>query len=245
MQRNTILIKMLDDAVQVLDKHKIVYWLDCGTLLGAIRDNQLIAWDNDIDLGCWKIPADYEIKQRLRADFQSKGYEVLITDHWLNIHYKETPSLNMDINYYTVEGQMAVTPSSSLAPFLNDRVSKSANHIIKYLYGKEFIIKKFSPRFKLLLNAVLNAINQLFSLLPLRLKALVLDALIKIRKRASGHKAEMVPVKYFNRIINASVFEGKYSVPELASEYLEYRYGQDWRIPVKTWDTLAQDGTVK
>ena len=49
---------MLADTNSVLQKLGIVYWLDCGTLLGAIRDNQLIAWDNDIDLGCWKALDD-------------------------------------------------------------------------------------------------------------------------------------------------------------------------------------------
>mgnify|MGYP003997540445 FL=1 len=58
MEKKTLILRMLADTNSVLQKLGIVYWLDCGTLLGAIRDNQLIAWDNDIDLGCWKALDD-------------------------------------------------------------------------------------------------------------------------------------------------------------------------------------------
>ena len=36
--------------VEQLEKHKINYWLDSGTLLGLVRDGKLIEGDNDIDI---------------------------------------------------------------------------------------------------------------------------------------------------------------------------------------------------
>jgi phosphorylcholine metabolism protein LicD len=43
-------IKVLKIVVEVLDNYGIDYYLDFGTLIGAIRDNGLIPWDDDIDI---------------------------------------------------------------------------------------------------------------------------------------------------------------------------------------------------
>lgn len=41
----------LRDITGVLKKNKIIFWVDCGTCLGAYRYGGSIPWDDDIDLG--------------------------------------------------------------------------------------------------------------------------------------------------------------------------------------------------
>ncbi|WP_181938141.1 MULTISPECIES: LicD family protein [unclassified Arenibacter] len=41
---------MLKNIAAILDQCKIDYWLEGGTLLGIIRENRLLPWDNDIDI---------------------------------------------------------------------------------------------------------------------------------------------------------------------------------------------------
>jgi phosphorylcholine metabolism protein LicD len=48
-----VAIEALRQVKEVLDKPGIEYWLDTGTLLGAVRDEKFIPWDGDIDLGTW------------------------------------------------------------------------------------------------------------------------------------------------------------------------------------------------
>ena len=45
-----IALKMLKDVTNLLDDNNIEYWLEGGTLLGVIRENRLLPWDNDMDI---------------------------------------------------------------------------------------------------------------------------------------------------------------------------------------------------
>ena len=66
--------KVLFDVVDFLDSEGIEYWLEGGTLLGIVRDNDLLPWDHDIDLS---ISVDDAIKfnQNIKK-LNKKGYRV-------------------------------------------------------------------------------------------------------------------------------------------------------------------------
>lgn len=48
-----IALKMLHDVCTELEKKKADYWLEGGTLLGVIRENRLLPWDNDMDISMY------------------------------------------------------------------------------------------------------------------------------------------------------------------------------------------------
>jgi hypothetical protein len=51
--RHTAAVETILLAKQILDSLTVPFFLSHGTLLGAIRDNDFIAHDSDIDLGIW------------------------------------------------------------------------------------------------------------------------------------------------------------------------------------------------
>jgi len=67
-----IALKMLKDVTNILDKNHIDYWLEGGTLLGVIRENRLLPWDNDMDIS---IKEDY-LDKLLISLKQLKGYRI-------------------------------------------------------------------------------------------------------------------------------------------------------------------------
>ena len=53
---------------KILRRNDIIYWLEAGTALSAVRDGKIFDWEHDIDIGVWK----HDIKKILNAIHKPK-----------------------------------------------------------------------------------------------------------------------------------------------------------------------------
>lgn len=68
--------KLLITVTQILNKHNIPYWLEGGTLLGIVRENRLLPWDNDVDISLRKTDEKKLLKILYKLWF--RGYRVSV-----------------------------------------------------------------------------------------------------------------------------------------------------------------------
>ena len=71
---DTELLKIVD---LICRKNKLVYWLDWGTLLGAVRHKGFIPWDDDLDI-CLPID-DFKKLYPILKDFCSENSEFILS----------------------------------------------------------------------------------------------------------------------------------------------------------------------
>jgi phosphorylcholine metabolism protein LicD len=67
----TIMLKHFDEFC---DRHNLYYWIDGGTMLGAIRDRNHILYDNDADVGIFQDDFDKFIINK--NELESYGYVI-------------------------------------------------------------------------------------------------------------------------------------------------------------------------
>ena len=82
-----IMLEMLVEFDAICEKHNLQYWLDSGTLLGAVRHQGFIPWDDDIDLS---MPLeDYNKFQEIAKDELSEDifFQTTTTDKGFKFDY--------------------------------------------------------------------------------------------------------------------------------------------------------------
>ena len=95
--------EMLREAKQIMDQLGVVFFLRQGTCLGAIRDNDIIPWDDDLDLGSvlGLNGLDESSVDPVVAAFRDHGYFVKVdrNDHYIGAAMIRS-SIRMDWSCY-------------------------------------------------------------------------------------------------------------------------------------------------
>jgi phosphorylcholine metabolism protein LicD len=85
--------KMLHKVTNVMEKFDIPYVLEAGTLLGIVRENRLLPWDDDVDITITRHDSD-KFLRNLDA-FRKLGYKVRVKRYQRDLKYFKKGELRM------------------------------------------------------------------------------------------------------------------------------------------------------
>jgi len=230
------LVDLLKQVKEVFDRHGIIFWLDCGTLLGAVREGKLLEWDNDVDLGAWDSEICQDTKRLIANDLRNRGLNVGIFYTFISI---EKDKLCVDLKLYKVIHGNAVE-----AKFLpRNRVGKFLNYFSKALLVTHFI--RINDARGNAYRYIQGGLIYLSNVFPQFLRKKFGNYLrIAYENFGAIDVTEVVPVTYFSSFVTISFYSNKFRVPKMKEQYLSYRYGEDWKIPQKEWITERDDKSV-
>lgn len=92
-----IQLDILDNVAEFCEKNGIKYWLDSGTLIGAIRHKGYIPWDDDIDIGM--LRPDFDKFMALFNESNDK-YKSYCIDNNPEFYYAHGKVLDTDTVLY-------------------------------------------------------------------------------------------------------------------------------------------------
>lgn len=120
---DTALLKLVADA---LDRARLQYWLDCGTLLGAVRHGGFVPWDDDVDLGMMREDCA-RAESVLAKEFPVESGFKVVRSNAIRIGLVGTPC-QIDIFPYDFAGLPSRSVESVEAYMLQkEKLSRSVN----------------------------------------------------------------------------------------------------------------------
>jgi hypothetical protein len=236
-------VKTLKSIKEVFDEFGIRFWLEAGTLLGAVRDGKIIEWDNDIDLSMWSEDADklflalHELKRRKFKATVEFPLDPKIQLVKLRLFPFDCP---IDIDLWQVNNDSVThlvpwgeKPQKHAPVWLISHALRIARHYLCSDIG-------FTAPLDKNLKGITNILEYFLPKLPWKLKTLLLN-LSQCWKLGRVDLLYFQPKRYFEKLGTIKIYDMIFNVPLDAEDYLKYHYGENWRIPQKKWDYLKDD----
>jgi len=232
--KEEIAVENLREIKGILDKINIDYWLDMGTLLGAVRDGKIIEWDHDVDLATWYG----NTKQIISAfpEFRKKGFYVFLGTKRNSIVVTRS-GCKADVYLYRKTDGYAW-----LVWIVREKKLEKVLHSYMAILTRKSHAKP-EGRF------VRRTLMRFSPLLPLMLKEFLSYIMSLLDRHAVYYSNRSVipvtvPKHYFEKLSIIEFYGMKFNTPSDIEKYLEYRYGSDWKIPIKKWIWYKDDGAV-
>lgn len=219
-------VKALKKIKRIFDMHNIVFWLDAGTLLGSVRNGEILEWDSDVDLGMWA--SDFEKVKDVFPVFKEEGFNAVMCRNKgrsiLSVLSPQNRFYLINFDMYHKHGEFAwklmfserryklksfmLTLVERLARFDNFRVTseKSVSEKIKVFASK----------------------------LPKKMRFFVRDVAWSFLLKIQCLMIHAFPSHHFETLDTISFYGETFNIPSDVEIFLSLRYG-DWKTTKKNW----------
>lgn len=180
----------MHQVVRIMKEAGVDFWIEGGTLLGALRDQKFIPWDHDLDFGM-KYESEAQMKHLVRK---------LRRQYYVSVRSFPKTAKIWQLGNYRV---LKIFPRKHLF-FKDDLCLDLFVYYEGTLPGKNELVYKY----------------------------VVWD-------RNAYHLK-----KFFDTIDTIEFYGGTVPVPHEAEQFIEAKYGKDWRTPIKEWNVALDDGSI-
>lgn len=231
------LIYLLYQIKEALDEEEIEFWLECGTLLGAVRDGKIITWEHDLDFGVFREKFPYNLQVLIAKKLSDKGFKVVINKNYLHISIGIDERMWADINYYHITNEKAIVPHTKPKNTIGKLLI-----IIYNVFVDPYEHKKFKKKYVIFIRNIFILISRM---LPTLLRKHIAKIIFKVYEKIGSKDVWWIVPSYYLTNLSLINFYGKeFKVPNKVDDYLAYRYGKSWKVPQKYWVTERDDGAV-
>jgi phosphorylcholine metabolism protein LicD len=158
---------MAKDIIPILNKYNIDYWVDFGTLLGIIRENDIILRDNDVDICLVDTPELHEKMKLAKDEFIKLGYSFKRMDWSAYRVYKYILYADLYLNkkddtnkqYLGAEGEKSNISYSLIGTpkyikwdkvNIDVKVPENIEETLIYRYGKDYMTPRIGYKGRLM-----------------------------------------------------------------------------------------------
>lgn len=250
-EHQQIMLQIMKDFADFCDKHNLTYFLDAGTLLGAVRHKGFIPWDNDADV-CMLRPEFDKFYNLLESN------NFMLNDHLL-LEIPETtiyPFFKLgDTRTKLIEYPDGVNPVECLIYidiFVKDGIPNNQNKAKRVCQKSEklalwhWFYKRTIPKWKAGKNLIKKMVASFFNdtvknknKAYLKQKAFIKKVGTKyplndcqyITTLSNGEYYRRCKKEYFDDFINLE-FEGiSFKCPKGYDGWLKVLYGDNYMVP--------------
>ena len=214
--------EVLKEIKHILDDTEVKYWLEWGTLLGAVRDGKFIPWDTDIDLGM-VCAEGCKVIARIE-EFEKKGFKVDVTDTRISISRDHL--VTVMVTLYRTRGDLAWDLQPKKAPKFK-KIMGYFSMIAERILYKKYLVKRKNQ---------LRTEKIVLTVIPGFADHAIRKFLFNVYEWfGAEYCAFVVPKFYYENLDSISFYGMSFNVPSHVHDYLSLWYGEGWKEPDQNW----------